>query len=200
MSDSGYPPPPNDPQQPNPYGQSQGQPNPYGAPPPQPGANPYGSTDPYAQAAYGAVAPGGYAHWGKRVGSYLIDYLLVMVGYIPALIGGAISGSQPDGTSMAGTLLSLIGFGLAIAIFVWNTCLQAGRTGYSVGKGVMGIKLINEGTQQPIGAGMAFLRALLHILDSLPCYLGFLWPLWDAKRQTFADKIISSVVINQPKG
>jgi hypothetical protein len=26
-------------------------------------------------------------------------------------------------------------------------------------------------------------------------YLGYLWPLWDAKRQTFADKICSTVVL-----
>jgi hypothetical protein len=40
---------------------------------------------------------------------------------------------------------------------------------------------------------------LAHILDSLPCYLGYLWPLWDAKRQTFADKVMGTVVIEQKK-
>jgi hypothetical protein len=42
---------------------------------------------------------------------------------------------------------------------------------------------------------MAFARDIVHLLDSLPCYIGFLWPLWDAKRQTFADKILSTVVV-----
>ncbi len=42
---------------------------------------------------------------------------------------------------------------------------------------------------------MAFGRDICHILDSLACYIGWLFPLWDAKRQTFADKIISTVVI-----
>ena len=27
------------------------------------------------------------------------------------------------------------------------------------------------------------------------CYFGWLFPLWDAKRQTFADKIIGTVVV-----
>ncbi|MDQ1539752.1 MAG: hypothetical protein QOH29_478, partial [Actinomycetota bacterium] len=27
-------------------------------------------------------------------------------------------------------------------------------------------------------------------------YLGYLWPLWDSKRQTFADKILKTVVVN----
>ena len=43
-----------------------------------------------------------------------------------------------------------------------------------------------------------FVRQLAHIVDSLVCYLGWLWPLWDSKNQTFADKIMSTVVIIQP--
>jgi hypothetical protein len=45
---------------------------------------------------------------------------------------------------------------------------------------------------------MAFVRQICHILDALPCYLGFLWPLWDRKCQTFADKIMHTLVVNQP--
>ena len=55
-------------------------------------------------------------------------------------------------------------------------------------------------TGEPMGAGMCFVRQVVHIVDSLPCYLGYLWPLWDAKRQTFADKIMTTVVVQQKKG
>ena len=34
-----------------------------------------------------------------------------------------------------------------------------------------------------------------HILDALT-YVGFLWPLWDAKRQTFADMLMRTVVVD----
>ena len=46
-----------------------------------------------------------------------------------------------------------------------------------------------------IGAGLSIGRAILHVVDQLPCYLGYLWPLWDAKKQTFTDKIVQTVVI-----
>jgi hypothetical protein len=59
----------------------------------------------------------------------------------------------------------------------------------------LGLKLVSESTGQPIGPGMAFARDICHILDSLACFIGWLFPLWDAKRQTFADKIISTVVV-----
>ena len=62
------------------------------------------------------------------------------------------------------------------------------------------MKLIGERTGQPIGAGLSFVRQLAHIVDSILCNLGYLWPLWDRKRQTFSDKIMSTIVINQPQG
>ncbi len=197
MSDYGNP--PQDPNaQPNPYGQPA---DPYAQQTQQPGyGQPAYGQPAYGQPAYGGAPAADYANWGKRVGAYLIDGLVVMVGYIPAIIGGAINGSQADGSSAIGTILTLIGFVAAIAIFVWNTCMKGGNTGYSIGKGALGIKLIGEQSGQPIGAGMAFVRYLCHIIDGIPCYLGYLWPLWDSKRQTFADKIMKTIVINQPKG
>jgi len=194
---SSYGNPPQDPNAQNPYGQ---QPDPYGQQ-----ANPYGQQPGYGQPpAYGQTMYGSapdYASWFKRVGAYLIDGIIAGVPYfILAAIGGAMSSASSDGTSGAGALLTIVGAIVGIAIFVWNTCLKGGRTGYSIGKGVLGIKLIGESTGQPIGAGMAFVRYLAHIIDGLPCYIGYLWPLWDSKRQTFADKIVKTVVINQPKG
>lgn len=59
----------------------------------------------------------------------------------------------------------------------------------------MGIRLLREADGRPLGFGMAFVRRLAHFLDSIACYIGWLWPLWDAKKQTFADKVCSSVVV-----
>ena len=70
-----------------------------------------------------------------------------------------------------------------------------GATGQSPGKALTGLRVLGERTARPIGAGMGVVRGLLHILDSLPCYLGYLWPIWDEKRQTFSDKIVHTVVV-----
>lgn len=199
MSDN---PPPQDPygQQPPPYGQPQygQQPPPYGQP--QYGQQPYGQ-QPYGQPGYGAPA-GGYASWLKRVGAYLVDGLISFVAYLPALVGEVLNTNAANNgdTSGGGLLLVLLGVVLSIGVFVWNTCLRQGRTGYSIGKSAVGIKLISETTGQPIGGGMSFVRQIAHLLDAIPCYLGYLWPLWDGKRQTFADKILKTIVVNQPQG
>jgi hypothetical protein len=35
----------------------------------------------------------------------------------------------------------------------------------------------------------------MHWVDQMACYVGYLWPLWDNKRQTFADKIMGTVCV-----
>lgn len=200
MSDYGNP-PPNDP-----YGQ-----------PGQPGQDPYAQQqNPYGAQPYGQAAPGvpqgvTFAHWGKRVGAYLIDSLITIPLFIPYFIGiGIAAGSSTtdpvtgqatidNGSAVLVIILGLISGVLALAYFIWNYCLKQGKTGYTIGKGIMGIKLVKAETGQPIGAGMSFVRYLAHILDGIPCYIGYLWPLWDAQRQTFADKVIGTYVIDQPK-
>ena len=94
-----------------------------------------------------------------------------------------------------------IGSVLLLAALGWqiyNRWIVAGRTGQSLGKRVLKIKLVAEATGQPIGALNAFLRDLLHILDGI-AYIGYLWPLWDEKRQTFADKLMKTVVPDVPR-
>ncbi|WP_323793785.1 RDD family protein [Nocardioides sp.] len=198
---SSYDPPP-PPSEPNPYGQ----PNPYDQP------SPYGQP-PYGQPGYGQAITPDYAHWGKRVGALLIDGLVMMLAYIPVFVGTIMIVAAADTTTTAdGTLtmtnddvgavpilLIVLGVVAYLAFYVWNIFIKQGSTGYTIGKGVLGIKLISEQTGQPIGAGKAFVRQLAHILDSF-CYIGYLWPLWDAKNQTFADKIMTTIVVNQPKG
>ncbi|WP_438303308.1 RDD family protein [Streptomyces sp. HUAS TT11] len=192
----------------NPYGQPQNPQNPqpgYGQPQPgygqpqqgqpgygypqqgQPGIPPQGYPQQPGgypgypqQPAYGAQPP--YANWGQRFLGTLVDGLVFLVPYLLVILGR----DTPA--------LAVIG-GLAIfAVAIWQLIME-GRTGQTLGKKALGIRLVREIDGQPLGIGMAFVRRLAHFLDSLPCYLGWLWPAWDAKKQTFADKVCSSIVI-----
>jgi uncharacterized RDD family membrane protein YckC len=203
----------------NPYGQPPATPGAYGQP-----AQPYGQTPPYggvpgqpgapANPYAGSAKPnkptfgfGGYAGWFTRVGAYLVDYICGALAGLPAIVGYVIlltnttTTTNPDGTTTtdySGSIgvpiaLILIGAVTGIAFFVWNICIRQGRTGASIGKSVLAIRLVNSDLQ-PIGAGWSFLRYLLHILDGI-CYIGYLWPIWDSRKQTFADKIMNTFVI-----
>ena len=96
------------------------------------------------------------------------------------------------------TLLLTVG-GLAyVAMFafaIWNSGYRQGTTGQSIGKKVIGTKLVRASDQQPVGFGLAIGRQLLHVIDAIPFYVGYLWPLWDDRRQTFADKVCDTVVV-----
>lgn len=85
------------------------------------------------------------------------------------------------------------------AIGIWNRSFLQGRTGQSVGKRVVGIRLVAEATFAAPGPAQAFLRDLCHVLDAYS-YVGYLWPLWDARRRTFADMIMRTVVVEAPRG
>ena len=205
----GAPPPPPNPydatppsgQQPSPYGE----PAPYGVQPVggPPPANPYGG-----QATTGpAFTFGGYASWISRVVAYLIDAFLNSLAAFPIWIGYGLlfantttttdaNGVQQVHFHSAGgsTALILLGVLTGLAFFIWNQCLRQGRTGATLGKSVMAIRVVHA-DMLPIGGGLSFLRYLLNIVNGIPCYLGYLWPIWDEKNQTFADKIMSTYVI-----
>lgn len=181
-------------------------------------------TDPYAPTPApswrgptysGQLAGGGwpqpdYATWGSRVGAFLIDQLPALlaqlvfgVGYGVFLVDLFHRSSAGLAPTFATTPLVLMGIGavLALAALGWqiyNRWIVGGRTGQSLGKRLTGIKLVAEQTGRPVGAMNAFARDMVHILDGA-AYVGYLWPLWDAKKQTFADMLVHTVVLRAPR-
>jgi uncharacterized RDD family membrane protein YckC len=178
-------------------GQPPGQP-PYGQPPygqPPQGYGPPG----YARPGYGEPGPGygygasagAYASWGQRVGATLIDVLIQLGLFVGVLIIFAVLHQVSTGL---GAFILIVGYVAVIAFGFWNYVFRQGRTGQTIGKSQVRIRLISEQSGTPIGAGLTFVRSLAHFLDGI-FYIGYLWPLWDAKNQTFADKIMSTVVV-----
>jgi uncharacterized RDD family membrane protein YckC len=145
-----------------------------------------------------------YARWGQRVRARLIDQGPTYVGLIIFFFGYLISvielsrssGSTPDFETAA--VAMIIGCSVILASLAWvayNRWMIAGKTGQSLGKRTTKIRLIGEATNTPIGAKNAFIRDLVHILDALTL-VGYLWPFWDDRKQTFADKIMRTIVVD----
>jgi uncharacterized RDD family membrane protein YckC len=136
------------------------------------------------------------ASWGRRLAAITLDGLLLL---IPAGVGiGLVLLGADEG---AGRVLAIVGAVLVIASVtvlqgVYYTVL-IGRSGQTLGKRALGIKVIDEAGGGAIGYGRAFGRWLV------PFVLGWfflnilegLWPLWDAKNQTWHDKVANSVVV-----
>ena len=122
-----------------------------------------------------------YAGWGKRVGASLLDFFAP---WVVAFILLRVS-----------IALGVIVY-LAAVVWTFYNLYQGGQKGSRWGQKIVGIRMLKETTGQPVGGWFAIGRAFVHILDSIPCYIGYLWPLWDSKKQTFADKIMGTVVVN----
>jgi len=186
---AGDPPPPYAPPPPPP-------PPPPGYTPPPPGYTPpppgYGAA-PSAQPPAWTGPP--LADWATRVLAALIDigiYVVALIGIaILSAILGAISGTLGAVIFVLGYTVVALGYQVLLGYWV-------GLTGQTIGKRTIGIRVVRMEDGQLLGPGPGIGRQLLHILDGF-CFIGYLFPLWDPLRQTFADKIMKTVAIVVPK-
>lgn len=149
-----------------------------------------------------------YAGIGSRLGALIIDGLIgllfALAGIVTFFAGPSeIRGCTIDGEARLCDLPT--NATLAIAIVLWTVgaiaylvlyCKMVGQTGQSWGAKAVGNKIVSADTGQPIGVGRALGRTLFRgIVSGNFCLLGYLWALWDSKKQTWHDKIVGSIVI-----
>jgi len=196
-------------------------PPPFGSNPPQYGqpAPPPGYPQPgYPQPGYGQMPPGyqayqqgyggpaAYAGFGSRLGALLIDGLISVIFAIPVAVAWfavpkhrescTVNGEPgtckvPNGSGWA----IVIGLGVvAIVAYLVIYCRMVGK-GQSWGMKAVGNKVVSADSGQPIGTGRSVGRYFAHIISGFVCYLGYLWMLWDSKKQTWHDKVVGSIVV-----
>lgn len=142
-----------------------------------------------------AVAPV-YATWGQRVVAALLDdamlggvtWLAFGSGFLLPTLTPVLWG---DAEGWPWDLRILIPLGAVAVLLV----LQA-LTGWTPGKLVVGIRVVGEESSAPAGLWTTAARWALHLLDAV-LLIGYLRPLWHQKRQTFADGIVRTVVVQQ---
>lgn len=135
--------------------------------------------------------PGPLAEWADRVVATLIDFVIVAVlglgVFIVVLIIGAVS-------EILGSLVSVIGY-TALSVYGLYLGFLEGLRGQSPGKAIRGLKVVKISDGQVLGGGMGIVRRIAHFVDAIICYLGFLLPLVDTRKQTIADKMLETVVL-----
>jgi uncharacterized RDD family membrane protein YckC len=209
-----------------PPGQTPPPPPGYQPPPPPPGYQPppgyeappgYGQASPgdgQAPPSYNPNQPtgpgqGSYAGWWSRVGAYLLDGIITLAVIVIPLVVGLVLTFQNmtyDDTTeefsgdpgTAGIVILVLTFLLYVAFDIWNRGLQVGSKGYSLGKRIVGIRIVKVDDGQLLGSGGGFLRWLMAFvfgLVSCVSILDLLWPLWDEKNQTLHDKVLTSIAV-----
>jgi uncharacterized RDD family membrane protein YckC len=168
------------------------------------------------------LSPGGapLADFGNRLLAYLIDVAIItgvtLVVAIPAFLvfflvvaPPAVDDVNPDGTLppdffgrfVAGAVLLELGLLLfVVAVYYVYTVEMMWRTGQTVGKRVMKLRVVPIDPRLTLTRGMAVKRwaveFVVGVVVPLFSYLDGLWQLWDKPfLQTLHDKAAQTVVI-----
>jgi uncharacterized RDD family membrane protein YckC len=128
-----------------------------------------------------SVQAGARASFGRRLGALLID--LILLGIANGIVR-VIAGQ--DASFVVGIVLWLAYF----------TYFEGGTTGQTLGKRALGIRVYDfGGGAGAIGFGRGFVRAIMKYVSGIACLLGYLWMLWDKEKQTWHDKVATTVVV-----
>lgn len=146
----------------------------------------------------------GYAGWAvlpqvrepsylRRFGAFCIDWVLGF--FLVILFVAVITINDPAEADMSdaqGTAMMIV---WALIYLVYGA--MEGSLGYSPGKGLCRLQVVDERTGQPLGLARGIARTFAQILNWWSCFVGYLWPLWDHKKQTFADKVCLAKVLTR---
>jgi len=77
--------------------------------------------------------------------------------------------------------------GIAYFTFFWTL------VGFTPGKALLGLKIMRRNGAR-ISFGRSLVRFFAYWISAIPLFLGFLWILWDPKRQGWHDKIVDTQV------
>ncbi len=128
-----------------------------------------------------------YARFTDRALAIGADLLLGLVVFLPLAIA-AVGGVEAALSGWSRRLFIDLLPALAV-VFFW---LHYGAT---PGKMLMGLRVVAVADGGPLSIKRAVLRYIGYFLSALPLYLGFLWALWDRRRQGFHDKIAGTTVV-----
>jgi uncharacterized RDD family membrane protein YckC len=132
---------------------------------------------------------------GRRVLATLVDG--VVLGVIFALLSALFGSSSAQGGQVSAQLSGLpflVYLVLVLAYFI----LMEGYFGQTVGKMLLGIKVVRENTGEIPGIGGAAIRTVLRLVDGLFFYLvAFISVLASARNQRLGDMAANTLVVRK---
>jgi Mce-associated membrane protein len=140
-----------------------------------------------AAAGISASSENALAPWHIRACAWAVDMLPpVAVATTMALVSFTV----PARGVWWWVCISLLG--LATLALLVNRLLLPAVVGWSLGRALCGIEVARR-DGAAVGAWGLLLRDLAHLLDTASV-VGWLWPLWDSQRRTFADMLVKTEV------
>ena len=141
-----------------------------------------------------------YANLGSRIVAIIIDLIILsLVVVIIALPLGLLAGLSAIGNPtqlFAARIAFFVSF-MVLNVLVWLLYFTyfEGTSGQTLGKKIMGIKVVKENGDQPSFMD-ALIRTILRIIDGIAFYLvGFIVILVSEKKQRLGDMAAGTIVV-----
>lgn len=130
---------------------------------------------------------------GRRVLAIIVDGLLLAIPFwVLSMLFGTSSAQGGEVSASLNGMEFLVYVVLVFAYF----CLMEGYLGQTVGKMLLGIKVVRVDTGEAPGLVTAAIRTLLRLIDGLFFYLvGFIAVLVSGKNQRLGDMVAHTLVV-----
>ena len=161
-------------------------------PPPPPGYAPPPQMGGYQPIA--VASPGSYGGFWIRVVAYIID--AIILGIIGGILSVPLGVNYSDVNSLNSAAVRTsngIDLVLSLVYFVGLWTYMGG----SIGQRILGMRVVDATSGQPIGLGKAVIRWLGLLLSFFVCFIGVIWVAFDARKQGWMDKIAGTVVVRR---
>ena len=132
-------------------------------------------------------SPGPRAGFWIRFDALLIDLALL------AAVTSTFVGIGP--VSLASWAKDLVDPRALLLLLAYFTFFEGSASGQTVGKKLLNIRVVDLDNAESIGFARAAMRNVVAYFVSVIFLLGYLWMLWDEERQTWHDKVASSLVV-----
>ncbi len=126
------------------------------------------------------------AGWARRAGALVLD---VAPGAAVIATTALVALSVPLHNAWWWTAVSV--GAAAILATAFNRILLPSVRGQSLGRAVFGITVVRR-DGDPVGPWRLLMRDIAHLADTAPLLVGWLWPIWDPRRGTFADMLLGT--------
>jgi uncharacterized RDD family membrane protein YckC len=183
---------------------------------PDPNApNPYAPPTARVQDLADSSGPGELADRGSRLGAYILDAIILAIVYLPAIVGAipnlaAVVGARPSPV-VTDRLAIYKAFYIgnpyllyALALFlIWTviTILFVVRNGQSIGKRIVGIKVVRTNGMKASFWRIFLLRNVVNALPGFIPIVSYVYGLVDIlmifgeSRQCLHDRIATTIVV-----
>lgn len=129
-----------------------------------------------------------YGGFWIRLGAYLLDGLILNVVNLLLVVATLF---RVPWLGLAWLVLGLVS-PLAYFAFFWS------RSGSTPGMRLLGLRVLDARSGNPVGLGRALWRFVAFILASFPFMIGLLVAAWDRQKRGWHDRLARTVVVRRP--